>query len=286
MGISSGGDISHPWSPKVKFESKSQKTGKMNLRGAHRKLLSTGSADSFKYKPKSGRPFNPVDLNIPKKGKRTVGQIVYDDSVNHDGTLRELKKQSVTAKTRMISEKTKLRRSQPLIKSGYQDEKNNFHPAYSLDQLDLESKTDHVKKILQALAEELRQFAEGTANQKKLMSIRLVENLLGHPDTKFYFNAMLQKREPGIIVFNSGNGSYPVRNHLATFERQPALYDFNSFISQYQLADAQVREFYQSMNESIFYKDHFGNLIENIGPNVGRDKSLKSLSQLDSTDEL
>ena len=82
-------------------------------------------------------------------------------------------------------------------------------------------------------------------------------------------NAMGQGHEPIVGVFNRGNGTYPIKNHLATFERKDSLYQYNSYITNYLLRKNQVDDFDASMNMSLTYEDPFGNRQTNIGPNIG-----------------
>ena len=81
---------------------------------------------------------------------------------------------------------------------------------------------------------------------------------------------MGQGREPIAMVLNRGEGDYPIRHHIATFERRPEISGYNSYISNYVTDEVQIENFDSTNATSITYKDLFGNSHTNIGPVFGK----------------
>ena len=121
-------------------------------------------------------------------------------------------------------------------------------------------------------------FKNATPAEQQQMSFKLAENLLAHPETEVYMNAMGQGREPIVCVINRGKGGYQPANHSATFDRHPYVWQHNHYISQYVPSPKQVEDFDKSVNMSITYEDIFGNLKTNVGPVFGKIHNTTNLS--------
>lgn len=114
-------------------------------------------------------------------------------------------------------------------------------------------------------------YLELSDGRQRQIDFTLVESLLAHPDTEIYNNVMAQGREPVFVALNRGlENNYSIPNHVATFERRPELFKYNSYISNYIGDDTQVENFDGSANTSITYNDLVGNSQTNIGPVFGK----------------
>jgi hypothetical protein len=215
-----------------------------------------------------------------KNKKSSKLTIVEDQNLLPDGSLKLNKQGKLTEKSKKVDYLTRSRRIQPLIKSSFEDSNKNFHPAYSGQQVWVKTKK-HTVELLKKLNANITKFLKYSENTQVKVSIGIIERLLDHPDTVIYENSMLQFREPGIVALNmggNGSNSYSIPGHMATFERHPELYEYNSYISNYILKHSQIVAFDKSMNHSLTYEDVFGNLKTNIGPNVGENQ----ISEIDT----
>ena len=110
-------------------------------------------------------------------------------------------------------------------------------------------------------------------NKQLLIDCTIVEQLLAHPDTELYMNVMGQGQEPIAMVLNRGQGDYPLKNHISTFERRPEVFDYNSYISNYLARDYQIENFDLTNSSFITYEDLLGNSHNNTGPVFGQTNS-------------
>lgn len=168
-------------------------------------------------------------------------------------------------------ERTKCRRSSELIQSMFEDEEKEFFPVYAPKQC--VGKDKHTPEILDKLKKNIQKYEQLPAEKKPSIHIYIVEKLLSHPDTEIHTNVMAQGREPVVVALNRGKGSYPIENHIATFERRDEIWKLNPYITNYFLMPYQVENFDQSANTEINFEDIFGNSKVNIGPIIGDDMS-------------
>lgn len=185
-----------------------------------------------------------------------------------EGELILKERLKLTVEGRKTDSATSGRRVSPLIKSDFEDVEKGFFPVTSVNQL---VKKDYHRRgdILNELNVSLDEYNNLSQSSKLKVSFNILENLLKHPDTEIYNNSMAQYREPVFVILNRGLGDYPIPNHAAIYERKPEIYNYNSYITDYQLKVPQVDKFDNSVNTTIEYKDSFGNQITNIGPVIG-----------------
>lgn len=195
-------------------------------------------------------------------------QRVEDPNLSEDGIYDG--PSSLTPKSRALEQKTRQRRTTPVIKSNFEDKTKNFSPAYAVGQLF--KKDGHIIEIIGKADGPLAVAEYGNLNlqQRAKVAVGMLEKLLEHPDTEIHAHAMGQAREPIVVALNRGKTDYPYKNHAASFERKRELYENNHFISGYSLSNEQVRKFDQSMGTQTNYTDSLGNEVTNIGPIFGQ----------------
>lgn len=216
--------------------------------------------------------------NNAKKAKLTKVRnklvMVQDDKLTLDGEVVDFLKLSPDGKGFVIS--TKARITSPLLQSRYEETKQNFRPVYSPKQS--QRKRLHRIQLLQKYGANITAYNQFEDSHKAAVHFDVVDRLLGHPDTELHTNVMAQAREPVFMVLNRGLGDYPVPNHIATFERRPEICEYNPYITDYFLTDAQLKNFDLSANALIKYNDLIGNVQTNIGPIIGEDTRSASPS--------
>ncbi len=215
-----------------------------------------------------------------EKAKTKKPKLIKDPNLNDDGSLKLGKIKEIESKTGQKVEinqdlNTKKRRSLPMLKSSYQDEKSQFYPAYSIEQL--EFKEDHTADLLdQSTAEDgitSLDYNELLRSEKIATSLAVCEALLNAPDTEIYHNVSHlsdNDEEPCSLAINFGFGDYPIPNHGALFENKPS-YTFDSFVTQFQLTDSQVEKF---------------NASRSTNPVVGTQKTTQTSSTVRPEPEL
>ena len=271
-----GGQQLPPWNSLVRYrgamKSKKSAGSSTNLR---RRLFEIPNSSSSSRKKLGSRSatgaYNPTELNRPSgKGKITVTglDIVHDDALTSEGTLMNSGKLSTEG--RNFVERTKARRSAPLLKSEVENPEKGFFPAYTPEQLAY--KNYHTLEIFAELKKNGTRYFELPETKQRLIDVTIVEALLKHPSTKIYDDAMGQGREPIFVAFNSGKQDYSIPNHMATFDRRPE-FKYSHYITNYMGQDDQVEKFMASGNTSITYDDLSGNSQTNIGPVFGATNS-------------
>lgn len=73
-------------------------------------------------------------------------------------------------------------------------------------------------------------YIELSQNERVVTDITIVESLLAYPRMKLHMNVIGQDRKLIIVALNQGQENYPLRNHMATFERRPEIYNFNPYL--------------------------------------------------------
>lgn len=187
----------------------------------------------------------------------------------------------LTPQGRSFVENTKTRRYSPLLQSQFEDRENQFFPAYSVPQVN--KKDGHTIQILEKLNLDITKYNELSPKQQAQVGIKIIELLLAHPHTEFYPIAIGQGREPISIVLNRGQGDYPVKNHIALFERRPEICKCNPYISNYFVNEGQLKDFDDSKNNSTVYEDLMGNLHNETGPIIGAVKIDPTASNTSNT---
>nr|UVG41862.1 hypothetical protein [Navicula tsukamotoi] len=177
----------------------------------------------------------------------------------------------LTSKGRSIIDKTKDRRAGPLLQSKYENKNKKFFPAYGMHQT--ANKDKHTVQVLEKLGKNITKYNELSEFRQLQVDVTIVEDLLAHPQTELHMNVMGQAREPIALVLNRGLGDYPLKNHIATFERRPEIAEYNSYITNYLAYDLQIQNFDMSNGTSITYQDLVGNSHINIGPVFGSNSS-------------
>lgn len=294
-----GGARGHEWSPKAKHSSKASKSSSPHLRG-NRRLFSTSTSNSLKA-PFNQQTPNPRYIpsltdNVPKNNKGSIrlrsiarmdknGEIITDYYEN--GKLVKVRKEptvvedsqltlegelvnpsKLSSKGRSVTQKNRFRRSSPLIQSQYELDNKEFLPCYSVEQLDI--KDYHILEILKNQGQNITEYLQLTVREKLLFDYSIIEKLLGHPKTELYTNVMAQGREPVFLILNRGLGDYPIKNHIAIFERRPELGKYDYYITNYAAKDPQIEKFDLSSNSIINYEDLLGNSKTNTGPIIGK----------------
>ena len=188
-----------------------------------------------------------------------------------EGDLVSPSQSKVTSQGQSFIDKTKDRRTSPLIQSKYEDADQGFFPVYSPRQLHI--KNNHTIQVLKKLGKNATQYAELSERAQLRVDSTIVEGLLAQPDSELYMNVMGQGREPIALVLNRGKGGYELPNHVATFERRPEVFDYNSYISNYIANDEQIENFDLTNSTVITYEDLLGNLHDNTGPIFGQTNS-------------
>ena len=191
---------------------------------------------------------------------------IEDDRLTPEGDF--VHPSQLTSKGRYVIDKTKNRRAAPLLQSKYEDKDKEFLPAYSIPQIT--KKDNHTRQILEKLGKNLTQYDELPKNKQLEIDLTIVEELLAHPDTELHMNVMGQGREPIAMLLNRGLGTYPLQNHIGTFERRPEICKYNPYITNYLANKNQIKAFDLSKNTSISYEDLVGNSHTNIGPIFGK----------------
>jgi hypothetical protein len=125
----------------------------------------------------------------------------------------------------------------------------------------------------------LTKFRDMTPIQRLNIRLKMVENLLGWPDTEIYKKVLFQYREPVIAILNRNLGDYSIENHLMILENQPlyANSEINPMITHYSLTDKQVEAFDQSANSTIVYTNIFGQNLTHRGYLLGTDKTIERI---------
>ena len=123
--------------------------------------------------------------------------------------------------------------------------------------------------MLKKLSKNITRYNELAANKQLQINITLVEGLLAHLDTELHMNVIGQGREPIPMALNRGLGTYPLKNHIGTFERRPEISTYNAYITNYIAKNKQIGGFDITNSSSITYEDLFGNSHTNIGPVFG-----------------
>lgn len=159
---------------------------------------------------------------------------VQDDKLTPEGDFVNPSK--LTSKGRSIINKTKDRRSAPLLQSRCEDRDKEFLPAYSIQQI--ENKNKHTLEVLQKLGKNITKYNELPQDKQLQIDFAIVEGLLAHPDTELHMNVMGQGREPIAMILNRGLGNYSLKNHIGTFERRLEIFEYNPYISNYVATDA------------------------------------------------
>jgi hypothetical protein len=148
-------------------------------------------------------------------------------------------------------------RASPLFQSQYEDRAHKFFPAYGPKQL--REKSYHTVELLKKLEKNVTLYTQLPESKQAIIDLTIVEELIAHPDTELYMNVMGQGREPIAVALNRGEGDYPIQNHVGTFERRPEVFDYNSYISNYQLRPEQLEAFDLTNGTSTTYEDLLGN---------------------------
>ncbi len=191
---------------------------------------------------------------------------VKTDKLTSDGDVRN--RSELTSDGRNFVDKTKTRRAGPLFQSRYEDKDSKFSPVYGLGEL--QKKNEHTLEVLEKLGKNITRYNELSKGMQLEVDMTIVEGLLAHPDSELYMNVMAQGREPICLVLNRGEGSYPLPNHVSTFERRPEISEYNPYISNYVANKPQIKNFDLSNSTSITYEDLVGNSHTNIGPVFGQ----------------
>ena len=135
-----------------------------------------------------------------------------------------------------------------MIQSNYEDETNDFKPAYSVKQV---QKKDHTGEVLETGGKMSQSdFDKLPADEKLVLKLLSKEELLAHPDTLFYHNVTHEGKtrgghlysEPVSVAINHGFGDYKIPGHAMIFENNAA-YQFDAYISDYVLSNAQLTKF-------------------------------------------
>ena len=140
-------------------------------------------------------------------------------------------------------------------------------------------------EVLNKLGKNITTYNELPEDTRLQVDLTVVESLLAHPDTEVHANVMGQGREPIFMVLNRGNGNYPLKNHIGTFERRPEICKYSPYITNYVAAPAQIRDFDLSTNTSIPYEDLIGNSQTNVGPLFGK-ADLNSTASTSTVDDV
>lgn len=195
--------------------------------------------------------------NLQVMRPRRKIQRVSDSNVNQDGTIKmqkvaEIEKETGEPFDRTADSKTKDRRSEPMFKSGYEDETNDFKPAYSVQQV---QKKDHTGRVLEKSGEMSESDFDKLPDSEKIkLKMLTKEDLINHPDTLFYHNATHEGNtksghlysEPASVAINHGFGDYKMPGHAMIFENNAA-YQLDAYISDYILSEKQRIKFNNSI---------------------------------------
>jgi hypothetical protein len=309
-----GGDLVRPSSPLTKAVGKSNsKSGRMSSSSSfpRRRLLQQNP----RYLRGSQRAYqglngvtNPVEGNRPSKLTRFRVRKIYEadfeyenlknkvnqfdtvekkkleaDGIDKNGKfsknqIKKITKQQVK-NFKKTTYNTRLRRKSKLIRSTFTDtdNENKLFPFYSEEQFD--RKVKHDFEILDKLGMNLTKFRDMTPIQRLNIRLKMVENLLGWPDTEIYKKVLFQYREPVIAILNRNLGDYSIENHLMILENQPlyANSEINPMITHYSLTDKQVEAFDQSANSTIVYTNIFGQNLTHRGYLLGTDKTIERI---------
>jgi len=201
------------------------------------------------------------------------------DKLTIKGTLKD--SSSLTDKGRIVVDQTQTRRSTPYVQVKHNRKdfiEKGFNPGWSANQLVLKRK--HTLDLFGAYNYTTEIYNQLNEAEKLQLDWKVLKELLRHNDSQLFSDVMAQARERVFLVWNPGNGSYPIPNHIATFENQPTLTESHSYITNYEAKPNQIERLLESMNTSIIFEDIHGNTQTNVGPIFGKAESAPSAQEL------
>lgn len=215
----------------------------------------------------------PDPVNEKKSGLVKVRDKIslsQDKSFDDDGYY--IGSEKITSKGRAVLIDIRDRHKSPRFLSQFESESAKFKPVYGSQQLF--EKRNHVFEIERKLGstQTFAEFNKLPNSEIWLRGLKIKERLLQHPDTQLLKSVMAQGREPVFLLHNNGNGTYPIKDHIATFERRPELGSSNFYITDYVINFDQVKDLYSNDQIVIDYTDLLGNPQTNIGHIFGKNK--------------